>query len=389
MWLVAPSPCVFRDQDLAPVESHRRVRGPEKFPVYLSRSRSREKKGVAGDGEKKMSMLRRIIPVVFATLLALGAMVGSATPWLCASSYPWSGGHDAAGVTTPATTWYFAEGCTREGFDEWLCVMNPLGEPAVLDISFLTPEGNEFQLQAPVAPLSRYTLNVADVVGEGQDVSLVVESDIPVVAERPMYFNYRSPSSPVAYELAEVEGIDMKSPVSYGETTGIMYHEASRYDIHNEPARARVMEPRGGCVDDANPGARYPGWMPVRWGDPYYWIQESRGRGTFSTTAVDVGAKAGCEVLSPVDGVVDTVEEYALYGAYLDHRLTIVPDGDRDLRVVVVHIEARVIPGQRLEAGETVLGRVRPLSIYFRSDIGRYYTGDEGNHVHLQVNLPQ
>jgi hypothetical protein len=30
---------------------------------------------------------------------------------------------------------------------------------------------------------------------------------------------------------------------------------------------------------------------------------------------------------------------------------------------------------------------VRQLSRYFRSDIGTYYTGDEGNHVHIQVNL--
>jgi len=334
-----------------------------------------------------MYMIRRMFAAVLLILLLAGVSLFTQAETLGASSYPWPGGHDAAGVNSPSDKWYFAEGCTREGFDCWLCVMNPQVETANLDISFLTPAGSEFQLAAPVPPLSRYTLNVADVVGEGQDVSLVVDSDLPVVAERPMYFNYRTPSTPVPYPLAEVEGMLLSSPVSYQETVGIMYHEASQYDIHNELARARVMVPEGGCVRDDNPEARFPGWEPGRWGDPYYWVQESRGRGTFSTTAVDVGAKAGCVVLSPVDGVVDTVEAYALYGSYPDQRVAIIPDGHSDLRVIVVHIETVINQGQRVTAGETVLGRVRALSRYFRSDIGRYYTGDMGDHAHIQVNL--
>lgn len=201
-----------------------------------------------------------------------------------------------------------------------------------------------------------------------------------------MYFNYRTPSSPAPYELAEVEGLDLTSPISYQETTGIMFHEAAVYDVHGELAQARAMIPRGGCVGDANPGARFPGWTPGRWGDPDYRVGASRGRGTFSTTAVDVGAKAGCRVLSPVDGVVETVEAYMLYGAYPDQRLAIIPDGRPDLRVIVVHIETAMAPGQKLEAGKTVIGKVRALSAYFRSDIG-YHVGDEGDHAHVQINL--
>ena len=92
-------------------------------------------------------------------------------------------------------------------------------------------------------------------------------------------------------------------------------------------------------------------------------------------------------MVSPVDGVVESVESYALYGAYPDQRVAIIPDGRSDLRVIVVHIETDSGRGGRVTAGETVLGRVRALSRYFRSDIGRYYTGDEGDHAHVQVNL--
>ena len=332
-------------------------------------------------------MLRRTIAVLFIAFLVVGVGVGVTAPHLRAFSYTWEGGHDAAGVSSPSHTWYFAEGCTRPGFDCWLCVMNPQDQAAALNISFLTPAGAEFSLSVPVPPLSRYTLNVADVVGTGQDVSMFLESDQPVVAERPMYFEYSSPSPASPYILAEAEGLSLVSPISYQETVGIMFHEAGQYDIHNELARARVMLPKGGCLRDDNPGARYPGWSPVPWGDPYYWVQDSRGRGTFSTTAVDVGAKAGSAVLSPVNGVVESVEAYALYGSYPDHRVAIIPDGQPGLRVIVLHLEAAISPGVRVVAGQTVLGRVRALSLYFRSDIGTYYTGDEGNHAHLQVNL--
>ncbi|MEW6554841.1 MAG: hypothetical protein AB1384_11210, partial [Actinomycetota bacterium] len=136
-------------------------------------------------------MLKRTMAVLFIAILATAA-AGFAASDLQAYSYDWSGGHDAAGATAPSDTWYFAEGCTRPGFDCWLCVMNPQAQPATLDISFLTPAGAEFQRTATVAPLSRYTLNVADVVGTGQDVSMLLTSDLAVVAERPMYFNYHA-----------------------------------------------------------------------------------------------------------------------------------------------------------------------------------------------------
>jgi hypothetical protein len=148
-------------------------------------------------------MTRSKIAALFIALLAIVVTQGLPAPAGRASSYPWPGGHDTAGVEVPSDTWYFAEGCTRDGFDCWLCVMNPQETPADLEVSFLTPAGMEFQKKNLIPPLSRYTMNVADVVGEGQDVSMVVKSSIPVVAERPMYFAYHGPSRPGVYVLAQ------------------------------------------------------------------------------------------------------------------------------------------------------------------------------------------
>ncbi len=37
----------------------------------------------------------------------------------------WTGGHDVLGANAPSKSWYFAEGTTRAGFDQWLCLQNP------------------------------------------------------------------------------------------------------------------------------------------------------------------------------------------------------------------------------------------------------------------------
>ncbi len=337
-------------------------------------------------GRRKLLMLR-FSRLSLGLLLAVSILIAPGTA-SGAVSYPWPGGSDSAGVAAASTKWYLAEGCTRSGFDTWLCVLNPGAQSANLNISFLTPKGNEFQLKAQVSALSRYTLNVADVVGEGKDVSTVIESDLPVVAERPMYFNYRSPQAPAPFDLANVNGLTLTSPINYQDTTGIMYHQASGLDSNNQVANAQALIPLGGCVQNDNPGAQAPGWTPARYGDPYYWIEKSRSRGTFSTTAVDVGSKAGCPVVSPVDGVVQAVGSYALYGAYPDQYLYIIPDGHPELRVVVLHCEFQVAAGARVEAGIDVVGHVRDLTHYFQNSLGTDYTKEAGNHAHLQVNRP-
>jgi hypothetical protein len=227
---------------------------------------------------------------------------------------------------------------------------------------------------------------VAQAVGEGKDVSSLITSDLPVIAERPMYFNYASPSTPASFDIAMAGGLLLKSPISYQDVTGIMYHQASTSNIHGEAANARVLVPVGGCMENDNPGALAPDLALSRYGDPYYWIEATRGRGTYSTTAADVGAKAGSDVFAPADGVVQAVGSYALYGSYPDQYLAISPDGHPELQVIVLHCEFQVAAGSRVKAGETVVGHVRDLTRYFENALGDY-TKEAGNHAHLQVNF--
>jgi poly-gamma-glutamate capsule biosynthesis protein CapA/YwtB (metallophosphatase superfamily) len=102
----------------------------------------------------------------------------------------WSGGHCGTALPGTSTSWYFAEGTTRPGFDEWLCVLNPNGEPCALTFHFLSSGGEGTPFKAGLAPHSRFTLNVKEAAGAGLDVSVQLDSDRPVAAERAMYFRY-------------------------------------------------------------------------------------------------------------------------------------------------------------------------------------------------------
>lgn len=102
----------------------------------------------------------------------------------------WDGGHCVTGAPAPSPKWFFAEGTTRDEFDEWLTVMNPGREKANLTFRYMIEGEGEKDLKGEIAPRSRATFLVRDHIGSGKDVSLLVESDLPVVAERPMYFRY-------------------------------------------------------------------------------------------------------------------------------------------------------------------------------------------------------
>ncbi len=110
----------------------------------------------------------------------------------------WTGGHDVLGAASPLQEWFFAEGCTRSGFDTWLCIQNPGAEDALLEIDYHRGDGTTLTRSGiMVAARSRLTIPVHEEgAGNGRhdtlagDVSIHLRSSngVPVVAERPMYF---------------------------------------------------------------------------------------------------------------------------------------------------------------------------------------------------------
>jgi hypothetical protein len=95
-------------------------------------------------------------------------------------------------LLTPCT-FYFAEGYTGEGFEEWLCIQNPGVAPVNVIITYY-PEGGEApitKVAPPIAAYSRYTVYVNEYAGTGLSISAEAGSDQPVIVERPMYFNFQ------------------------------------------------------------------------------------------------------------------------------------------------------------------------------------------------------
>jgi len=93
--------------------------------------------------------------------------------------------------------WYFAEGHVGSHFQEYLTLENPnVSSDAHVTISYLLHGKSSVSQSLTLNSSSRTTVNVNNVLNVswlssvGQDVSIVLSSDIPIVAERPIYFSF-------------------------------------------------------------------------------------------------------------------------------------------------------------------------------------------------------
>jgi spore coat protein A, manganese oxidase len=110
----------------------------------------------------------------------------------------WTGGSNVLGAYAPADEWYFAEGSCRPNFDSYLTILNPSGtQDSNVKITYMLGNGTTKTQTLTVPRHSRVTVTVKDIIGEGEDnghdFSAEVETTngVPIVAERPMYFNYK------------------------------------------------------------------------------------------------------------------------------------------------------------------------------------------------------
>jgi len=101
-------------------------------------------------------------------------------------------GHTVVGANAPDTAWYFAEGYTGAGFQEWLTLQNPNSENANVTVEYTYRSGGGTSQNITIGPNTRETVDVNAVVGSGREVSVKITSDKPIVAERPMYFKFGS-----------------------------------------------------------------------------------------------------------------------------------------------------------------------------------------------------
>jgi hypothetical protein len=100
------------------------------------------------------------------------------------------------GTLAPASTFYFAEGTTRPGFDPYFTIQNPGQATAEGQITYLLGDATQ-QTQAFSVPAnSRLTVRVVDFLGSANDSAHDFSARVETIngteinCERPMYFNY-------------------------------------------------------------------------------------------------------------------------------------------------------------------------------------------------------
>ncbi|MDD5448432.1 MAG: L,D-transpeptidase, partial [Actinomycetota bacterium] len=82
---------------------------------------------------------------------------------------PYTGGHCAVGVPSPAKTFYFAEGTCRPGFETYLAILNPSGETQEVEVTYMLGDSTTRGQNVVVPPASRYTISVKEFLGEADD----------------------------------------------------------------------------------------------------------------------------------------------------------------------------------------------------------------------------
>jgi Zn-dependent metalloprotease len=116
-------------------------------------------------------------------------------------------GHESAGITSPATSWFLAEGATGPLFDLFVLIANPGNSAARVRATYLLPSGQTLAREYDVAPRSRFNIwvNLEDPLLAATAVSTTLESlnGVPIIVERAMWWGdaggwYEAHNSPGA-----------------------------------------------------------------------------------------------------------------------------------------------------------------------------------------------
>lgn len=95
-------------------------------------------------------------------------------------------GDVVTGIPAPNTVWLFAEGSTQSPFQTWLLLENPNSTGATATITYLLEDGTTRTQIQPLAPNSRTSIFVNQVLPNA-GFSTRVQSDLPIIAERAQY----------------------------------------------------------------------------------------------------------------------------------------------------------------------------------------------------------
>ncbi|MCC7107200.1 MAG: hypothetical protein IT307_18865 [Chloroflexi bacterium] len=95
-------------------------------------------------------------------------------------------GHASVGTTSPATTWYLADGSSQEPYETWLLIQNPGASPAKVTLAFMRDNGEQVVKEVRLDPTARKSLFANELIPDSTFATKVV-SDQPIVVERTVF----------------------------------------------------------------------------------------------------------------------------------------------------------------------------------------------------------
>ena len=219
-----------------------------------------------------------------------------------------------------------------------------------------------FAVAVVVGVLGIATLALTAFNDEGGSASAPSVAPLPVTS---------APPDPQV--LATVGNLRVQSPVAQGGVTAVGFHDAAD--------GALVLQPVG---PQANEGLLARLWRRItgssRRGLAWYQLESGALR------TLDVGAVAGTDVYSPVDGSVVAIRDHVVSGRIVGAEIELRPTSAPSLVVAIENVrpDPALSVGANLAAGSSKLGSVTDISRHERQALERFAT-DGGNNVSIRV----
>lgn len=182
---------------------------------------------------------------------------------------------------------------------------------------------------------------------------------------------------PTPQIVAAIGNLHIQEPISQSRVTAIGYQGGTEGALALRPAGTQANE---GLIKR---------WLHAVVGGSSAkprWYQLPGGTGP-ATSALEVGAAAGTDVYSPVDGSIVGITDVVLNGRPYGSSIDIQPTNAPSLVVTVSHV--RVDPslavGSAVSAGGSKLGQIVDFARTEKAALARY-TNDAGNQVVVEVH---
>ncbi len=178
---------------------------------------------------------------------------------------------------------------------------------------------------------------------------------------------------PDAHVLATIGNLRVQSPVAEGGVTAIGFHGSEEGALVLKPVGPQVNEGLLARLWRRITGATRSGLA---------WYQLSGG----ALRTLDVGAVAGTDVYSPIDGTVVAIRDQVVSGRTVGAEIELRPSSAPSLVVSIQNVrpDPALTVGANVAAGSSKLGTVTDISRFERQALERYAT-DDGNNVAIQV----